>query len=474
MNITFVDIPVYKRQLQEPYRSIHQLRRRASDLIAEDVMALHLPCSKTVFSRGLLLVASSLKRLGARIEYLHYYDETIYSLSDTFKRSDLACFYVMTPTAQLCLQIAAFAKERNPHIKIAFGGPHITSQRKTILESGLVDFASTYSDSETLRRLIQDSFETRSSGNIHRDPIVSDLPKADDSIDDYIDYSILRKPLSEYYFNISASYGCAYSCRFCSDGTRKLRFRSLPNLAEELMFLDSYLPPGSWVHFFDAIFTFPPERANLICDLIIKNTRNLVFSCDVKARHITHDLARKLHQARFKFISLGFETADDSPLYLSRKGNTFKDCLRAADIVRSNSPGTALKAYWLFGLPGSTRQTCDRDIEQIRGLLRNQTVDIVGPKLFVPYPETPYFRTPDLYGLKIWTIDWSSYDRFHLPPVATPFCYSQSELAGFLMEAEDAILKHYRNRLGLSDERLGRLVHTARRYNGDLYTGTIP
>jgi radical SAM superfamily enzyme YgiQ (UPF0313 family) len=198
-----------------------------------------------------------------------------------------------------------------------------------------------------------------------------------------------------------------------------------------------------------------------------------VFSCDTKANHITPEIAAKLRAARFRFISIGFETADESSLRISGKGNTFNDCRRTAEILRSNSPGTALKAYWLFGLPGSERKTCERDIEQIRLLLQSQTVDLVGPKLFVPYPETPYFRMPELYGLSIWSQEWSCYDRFHLPPVSTPSCYTQDELAAFLKEAETTILNQYCSRLGTPVDRLRDLSHVPRRYNGDLYARAI-
>jgi radical SAM superfamily enzyme YgiQ (UPF0313 family) len=243
---------------------------------------------------------------------------------------------------------------------------------------------------------------------------------------------------------------------------------------EELVFLDRKLSLGSWVHFFDTIFTFPRERASRICDLLAQHTRNLYFSCDIKANHITPDLAAKLHNARFRFISMGFDTADNSPLRMSGKGNTFDDCQRSMKILRTHCPRTALKAYWLFGLPGSDSKTCETDVDLIQHLLRTRVVDIVGPKLFVPYPETPYYKTPEAYSLKIWSHEWSCYDRFHLPPVSTPSCYTQDELGAFLKAAEGKILSEYCGRLAMPEDRLRLTPHVPRRYNGDLYSRMIP
>lgn len=477
MKVVFVDIPVYGHSLPEPHRTVHQLRRQASDLVVERVTGVPLPAQKTAFSRGLLLLASAFRQEEADVLYLHYSDETDDTLAAALKESDIVCMYVMTPTAPLCLRLAGVAKSLNPKAIIACGGPHLAFEYQRFLDTGLVDLVAP--GVANPRRVAQVILtRTNRSGC---SPVLTEVQaknsgntRLTEGEEEYCDYSLLPKPLSQYYFNLSTSNGCAYSCKFCSDGTRSLSLRSVDNLMAELHFLDSHLPAGSWVHFFDTIFTFPLERAQRICELLTNSTRNLVFSCDIKANHITCSLAEKLNQAKFRFVSIGFETAEDSALEVANKGNTFEDCCRTAEVVRSCCPTTALKAYWLFGLPNSSYQSARSDIEQIRLLLRNELVDVVGPKFFVPYPETVYFRRPEIYGLNIWSYDWATYDRFHIPPVSTPAGFTQDQLAQCLLQAERTVLEEYCSRLGISEEGLRRTAHIPRRYNGNLYTRAVP
>jgi len=210
---------------------------------------------------------------GAGGEYLHYHDETTDSLASAFQRADVVCFYVMTPTADLCVRTAAAAKLANPRIKVAFGGPHLASQWQAILKTGVVDLVAPKPEDPRVlsRALLHSSMSggTAILGGSGPPSMVGShgLRMSGQGGEEYIDYSLLPKSLPEYYYNISSSNGCAYSCSFCSDGTRALRVRSIDNLMEELAFLDRNLPHGTWVHFFDTIFTFPRERASGICDL---------------------------------------------------------------------------------------------------------------------------------------------------------------------------------------------------------------
>jgi radical SAM superfamily enzyme YgiQ (UPF0313 family) len=229
------------------------------------------------------------------------------------------------------------------------------------------------------------------------------------------------------------------------------------------------LPPHSWVHFFDSIFTIPRERAAIIAHRIASETSNLVFSCDIKAKHLNKELAGELRAARFRLISIGFETGNDTSLAIAQKGNKFEDCRETAKLIKDCIPDCAVKAYWLLGLPGSSPDSARRDIELIAELLQQRTVDIVGPKFLVPYPETPFFCEPERYGLKIRTQNWRLYDRFHVPPVCRPESFTQGQLTGALLKAEETIISRYCERLNCDSAQLLSNSTQAGGYNGELY-----
>lgn len=482
MKFAFVDIATYTHKLSQSHASIHRSRRLASDLISERITGVALPSAKTSFSRGLLILASWIKRLGANVRYVHYQNETENSLRRLFKQSDVVCLYVMTPTAGTCLKLAALAKGINPRVMVALGGPHVTSQARELLNSDAIDFVC-YDSSNvaTKAAALMDSAQCRNCPGIGyrnletKKPTINEIDRVHEAENtDLVDYEILPLPLSAYYFNISASQGCAYSCSFCSDGTRRLRTRPIDDVIAEVLFLENRLQEGAWVHFFDTIFTVPEPRAHQLCDLLIENTRKLSFSCDIKAKHISCELATKMRLARFRFVSIGFETSDDDSLILNNKQNDFADCCATAELIKSIAPDCAVKAYWLLGLPGTTPSKTKEDIHKIEQLLETRTVDIVGPKCFVPYPETVFFRRPEDFNLKIWTKNWDCYDRFHLPPASTPTAFTRNQLSRLLVDAERAVLGKYCQRLEMSVSEVTRNKGTPKRYNGELYSSLIP
>jgi len=482
MNVVFIDIATYEHPLSGSHGQLHRARRLASDMVAEKVMQVPLSGGKIAFSRGMLLLASLVKAEGARVSYIHYNLESHYSLTRAFKKADIVCFYAMTPTVNTCLRLATIAKKINNRLSVAFGGPHTSTQAEPLLSSGVVDFVSYAETSPSLlaRALLERASWKDCPGIGFReaeDMYLTQVNPPDNTKHEAfypLDYSILPLPLDTYYFNISASQGCGYTCNFCSDGTRPLSLRSVDDFISEVRFLDTNLPAGSWVHFFDSIFTAPQSRAKVICERLASETHNLSFSCDIKANHLTEDLAKILKKARVRFISMGFETSDDLTLNVSDKKNSFDECYSTAQILKGAYENCALKAYWLFGLPGSTPAGAVSDLKHIEHLLDKGIVDIVGPKCFVPYPETIFHQTPERFGLKILSKNWDDYDRFHIPPVAIPDGFTQSMLADCLIKAEEIVLTKYCQRMNTTPDSLIKSELRPKRYNGELYSRIVP
>lgn len=476
MRLLFVDAAIYRHRLPEPIRTVDHLRRVAASLVVERRTKSPLPRGKVAFSRGLLIVASGARQLGHSVEYVHHIAETHTSLRQKLRSVDGVALYAMTPTIHACLGIARLAKKMNSSCRVSVGGPHSISRKAELLAMDCIDaVGDQFADLATNIAAVTGEEPAKSQILAVDDLGWSNPPEQalNHGYTELVDYSVLPLSPDSYYYNISTSRGCAYSCRYCSDGIGSVNVRSLPDLYRELHILDTLMPNGSWVHFFDSIFTVPRRRALSILTWIATNTKNLIFSCDIKANHVDAEIARALHAARVRLISIGFETSSQQSLALAAKRNSIEDCWRTAALLRSHMPDCAIKAYWLLGLPGSSGLTMDSDLEMINRLLTQEVVDIVGPKFFVPYPETQFFAEPERFGLQIRSRNWALYDRFHTPPVCHPIGLSPGELESSLFKVERLILDAYCRKLGVREQELSAIEVPAAGYNGELYWRTV-
>jgi radical SAM superfamily enzyme YgiQ (UPF0313 family) len=143
---------------------------------------------------------------------------------------------------------------------------------------------------------------------------------------------------------------------------------------------------------------------------------------------------------------MGFESVIDEILTISSKSITHAEQCEASETIRRVSDKLAIHAYMLTGLPGTTLDSLLNDAVNIRNLVKEDWVDIVGNKILVPYPGTPYYESARDYGIRIHTNAWSRYDRRSYPVYSLPNL-SQDELyLGYLMQ-EAVLTRAYLEKL---------------------------
>lgn len=206
---------------------------------------------------------------------------------------------------------------------------------------------------------------------------------------------------------ILTSRGCPYNCSFCASNVtwrRKIRFRSPENVLEEIKMLKQEYGVRE-IHFSDDNFTMDIERAEKICDLLIKEKINLPWQCPngVRIDRLTLPLLKKMKAAGCYAVGLGIESGDQKILNMNQKNLD----LKIVPGVLRNLKKTGIESYGFFilGLPGDTRKTVEKTVD----FALNNPFDRVWFNLFTPYPGSPAF--PGWLGKrKFAEIDWDKHD----------------------------------------------------------------
>ncbi len=244
---------------------------------------------------------------------------------------------------------------------------------------------------------------------IVRAPRISDLNKvpypAWDLADDV--FSTTLFPGERYgegpkAMTLIGSRGCPYHCAYCGNvHTTPVTYRSAENMIGEI---DALIDRGVYHYRFeDDNFTLIPDFVGL-CQELTK--RDIRYKCHTRSDLLTGMKAEMMKYSGCEECGLGVESADDAVLKKVNKGETVKDHLRAAAILRA--AGIRVKAYFVTGLPGETDETIEL----------NKTFAVAADiakwpvSTFTPYPGCPVYRRPGAFGVEIVNhnfSDWWNY-----------------------------------------------------------------
>ncbi|MCP4650471.1 MAG: radical SAM protein [PVC group bacterium] len=471
MNLLFINNPTYIVKLDKNQSVWHRARRISQDLLEESITSIQLPPNKISISRGLWLLASEAKQNGYNVRWNDIEITSKKRLIEDFKWADQLWIYVITPTLNSCLTLARTAKDINPNLKILMGGPHTFSVESDFLvENDFIDIVATsFQPSKTIME--SQEYALKFPGSLHNNNgIIVKYPNHNNKrYEEFIDPSVLNLGLNNYHINISTTFGCINSCKYCVSGLVPVKYRKIENIKDELKIYKRLLENKSLIHFSDSNFIGNNNYATEICKFIKNEVSSLTYSCDINGDNIQDDLLKLLSKSKFKYISIGFETSDNDVLKFNGKKNRFENNVKAALKIRKFLKNGVIKAYWLLGLPGSTVESLESDYKIIKFLLSENIVDVVSPKLFIPYPGTDYYKNPNNYGIVINTNDFSKYDRHNLPPICNPLGVEADLLANYLTEIDKLICQMYATRLNMGIDDIIKHKFIPKRYTGSLY-----
>lgn len=290
---------------------------------------------------------------------------------------DFVVLFTSTPGFSSDVRLAEMMKAAKPELKIAFVGPHVTTNpEESLRASEAIDFVThkefDYSVTEfasgmPLAEIKGVSF-LQDGKVIHTEkrlPIenLDALPWATPIYKRDIDHTRYNVPfLLHPYISFYTTRGCPAKCTFCLwpqtfDG-HMWRQRSVDDVANEVKQALEMFPDVKEIFFDDDTFTISKERVLALCERF--KPLNFTWSCTSRV-HVDLETLQAMKAAGCRLFIVGFESGNPQILKNIKKGATveqgrefMKNCKKAGIVVHGD---------FIIGLPGETKETIEQSLQ---------------------------------------------------------------------------------------------------------------
>ena len=376
------------------------------------------------------------------------------------KSCDVVGIYVNTVNFDFATKCAEIAHKLGKIV--IMGGPHAAWAPHELEEYNFVDHLITgegeYTIVDVLEKLEKGSEITRVISGAQVEDL-DQLPFPDRElfdIDDRLNNCKGIFPFPHRYLGIIGSRGCSYNCAFCQPLERKLfgrkvRFRSVKNIINEVAFLKKKYR-AEFIMFQDDLLT---QQKDWIIDLC-SELKKLKIDWGGLSRVDTLDaeIIRAMTDSRCKVLQFGFESGSQRILKLLRKGTTVDQALNAAKLCKDN--GILIFANYMMGIPTET----EKDLEATYNLMKEINPEIHAANYFSPIPGSnlyEYCKDNDLISTgtyemfvrgaidnKVKGIDYDLLARYKQKiDVWTPVWYSKGYYASSVLKRWIGLLKQW-------------------------------
>jgi radical SAM superfamily enzyme YgiQ (UPF0313 family) len=324
----------------------------------------------------------------------------------------------VTPSIYEAYKVAKIAKKVREDCIVVLGGPHATfMSRQTLEECKYIDIIVKGEGEETTKELIE-SIEKGAPLNKVRGITFREKNEIIDSeprpfiknIDDIPFPSRDLLPMHLYKFNgvkyttMLTSRGCPFKCSFCSSSRLfggYWRGRSPENVLEEMKIIyEEYNIKN--IEFIDDTFTLDQERAEKICDGIIKQGWDISWGASSRVDTLSKKLVEKMKKAGCWILFLGIESGSQKILDAIGKRITIEQAKEAVKIIKD--AGIQVLGSFIIGFIQDTKETIKETIKFAKSL----NLDYAEFSILTPYPGTPIYEYVEKNNLLL-TKDWSKY-----------------------------------------------------------------
>jgi len=291
------------------------------------------------------------------------YIETINTLKE-FK-PDVVGFNILTNNRTTSYVMINYIEEFYPNIKIVCGGIHTSVMYEQILNNISDKVICVIGEGElTFKELLDKNFSEiyKISGLAFKeDGFIIKTPEREHIKDlDILPFPNHGMYMNPYRFNASilTSRGCPFKCSFCvldSISRRRVRFRSVSNVVDEIEYISKQFPQilNIWIH--DDNFTISNERAINICKEIINRNIKMRFVCSARVKPFSKELIGWLERAGFIQVLFGVESFNDKVLKNAHKGFKKQDAIDTITMFKDSK--IIVTAFLITGLYGETDET---------------------------------------------------------------------------------------------------------------------
>ena len=183
---------------------------------------------------------------------------------------------------------------------------------------------------------------------------------------------------------IITSRGCTYSCTFCAAPVlsgRKIRFRSMDNITEEIRLLHHTYGIKE-IHIEDDNFSVSRRRVIEFSERMLKENLGLTWALPNGLRLDSLDIhiLKLMKKAGCYALNVGIESGNDRVLKRVNKKITREKIKKQISTV--NEAGLRIGGFFIIGFPWETSD----EIEDTINFARKLDLDRIGISYFQPYP----------------------------------------------------------------------------------------
>ena len=208
---------------------------------------------------------------------------------------------------------------------------------------------------------------------------------------------------------ITATRGCPYSCfNYCTyplQQGRKVRFRSVKNVVQEMQHWINTLKTNKFI-FRDPVFSINRKYTVDLCKEIINSKIKISYLIETHLKNLDDELISLLKQSGLKLVYVGIESSNSSVLkdinrFTVNNDDQYKIIKKLVD------NGIYVKSMFMLGNPEDSEDTIKDTIDYSLKLPHQ----LVQYSVFTPYPGTPIYS---LYKDKIIEEKFERFNQYNL------------------------------------------------------------
>ncbi len=219
----------------------------------------------------------------------------------------------------------------------------------------------------------------------------------------FLDYNSL--PAIPIQFSRGCPYSCFNYCTYPLQQGRKVRYRSIKNVVDEIENLKDLHGYKKFV-FRDPVFSINRSKTIDLCDEIIRRNLKISFLIETHLNNLDEELIKKLSRAGLKMVYVGIESSDEKVLTNMKRFSISSDKqYNLIKLLKDN--GIITKSMFMLANPEDSEKTISHTIKYAK-FLPNELVQF---SVFTPYPGTPIY---EFYKKKIITKKMEDFNQYNL------------------------------------------------------------
>lgn len=292
---------------------------------------------------------------------------------------------------------ARLIREAKPPAKILVGGVHVSVATDDALGFKEFDHFITGEGEITVPALVEAVKKRRKIPRLIAGvpPDLNTLPIMDRDLFDFIRGEMVHPFLPDQplpFVSITINRGCPFRCAFCQPAERnifggKVRWKSIAATFAELEKLrEVYHFRSLMIH--DDLFIMRPKWAAEFAEQYVKRGFTAPFMAQARADIICKnpDTLRALRDAGLRWVSVGFESANQRVLDFLKKGTTVEQNFQAMKIC--NSLDLKVFANMMFGIPTETKE----EVADTVSFLEETRPYRISCAFFTPHPGSELYE----------------------------------------------------------------------------------